>query len=277
MKKVIIQGDDLGYNSFCNDGIFFAYENGILTSTTVLANLLNDTEKKYYNDRLSNLINKSGLKKPRLGIGIHLNVTFGQPLSNNWPQKQFARPFKGTGKPEEWQGSAWTKYCSQFTEKQVEDEYRLQIEKGLDFFGDYIDHLDSHHYTASYQPLKDIYEQLAKEYNLAVRAEAPLSEIPVYGGDFKFSKDSSQLLHQKNIKTADDYVLKLFFNEKNPVKSMLQYLSNLPEPTTEFMFHPAKGKDADKWRQIDLSLLINPEIISFFNNNSVTLINYKGL
>ena len=39
MKSVIINADDFGYSPAVNAGIIKAYEDGILTSTTLMANM----------------------------------------------------------------------------------------------------------------------------------------------------------------------------------------------------------------------------------------------
>lgn len=277
MKKIIIQGDDWGYSEESNSGIEHAYEYGILTETSVLVNLLDINKKIEYRDRIKRLQNKSGLNKPKLGIGIHLNVTYGKPLSPKWPYSEFTRPHKGTGKPEEWIGSAWQKYFLQFTSGQVEEEYRRQIELGLEIFGD-IDHLDSHHFSAAYKPLKNVYESLAKEYKLAVRPTAPLSEKPVYGGDFIVNQNDIEKIKKVGIKIADRYCLKLFFNEKNPIKSFLQEIEKIKSSkTAEIMFHPAKGQKADSWRVKDLNLLTSKSVLDYFSNKNIQLITYKEL
>lgn len=276
MKRIIIQGDDWGYTEERIRGIGHAYEYGALTETTVMANLLDSKRKFEYRGLVRNLKNRSGLTKPKLGIGVHLNVTYGKPLSPKWPQKNFKRPHKGSGKPDEWIGSAWRKYLSRFSPKQVEDEFKRQIELALEVFQE-IDHLDSHHFSAAYEPLKTVYEKLAKEYKVAVRAPAPLSENPVYGGDFVWTKKSSERLKSKGIKTADRYILKLFFNERDPVKSFLQEMDNVKDnESVEVMFHPGKGKNEDAWRKIDLATLTNKEVINYFKKD-FTLITYKDL
>lgn len=277
MKKIIIQGDDWGYSEESNTGIEYTYEHGILTETSVLVNLLDIHKKREYQNRINGLENKSGLNKPKLGIGVHLNITFGKPLSPKWPNSVFTRPFKGTGQPEEWIGSAWQKYFSQFSSSQVEEEYRRQIEMGLEIFGD-IDHLDSHHFSAAYDPLKEVYEKLAREYKLAVRPAAPLSEKPVYGGDFIVSQDDIEKIKKVSIKIADRYCLKLFFNEKNPTKSFLQEIDNISDSkTAEIMFHPAKGQKADSWRVKDLDVLTSKPVLDYFSNKNIQLITYKEL
>lgn len=277
MKKIIIQGDDWGYKPEVSLGIEHAYEHGILTQTTAMANLLDITKKEEYQKRIKKLKNKTKLNKPQLGIGVHLNLTFGKPLSTIWPQKKFNRPLRGSSKPQEWQGSVWREYFSQFTPNQVEEEYRRQIELVLNIFGS-ISHLDSHQMTASYEPMIQIYEKLAKEYQTPARQLAPLSEKSVYGGDFVIDKSVNRKLTQKGIKMPDKNVYTLFFNKKNPIKSFLSEVSNSKDnQTTELMFHPAIGEKAEKWRLIDLDILTNQETISFFTNNNIKLLNYSQL
>lgn len=69
MGKLIINSDDFGYSNGVNYGIIDAYRNGILTSTTLMANMPGFNEavklKKEY---------------PRLGVGVHLTLTCGKPL-----------------------------------------------------------------------------------------------------------------------------------------------------------------------------------------------------
>lgn len=276
-KRVIIQGDDLGYKPECDAGIAYAYEYGILTSTTVVANLMGKTDKQKYKEYLVKLKNKTKLNKPKLGVGVHLNITYGRPLSPMWPQKEFTRPFKGSGKPEEWQGSAWETYCKQFTKRQAEDEYKRQIELALEIF-EGIDHLDGHQFTFSYEPFKSIYEKLASEYHLPIRPPAPLSEKPVYGGDFIYNPMIISKLREKGIKLADNYVFKLFFNESEPVKSFLREVEKIAwGDSTEIMLHPAKGEEAESWRLSDLNMLTNQRVIDYFMDDQIELINYSQL
>ena len=52
IKQIIIQGDDWGYSKESNAGISNAYEYGILTSTTVMINLLDPKKKLEYKKQL---------------------------------------------------------------------------------------------------------------------------------------------------------------------------------------------------------------------------------
>jgi predicted glycoside hydrolase/deacetylase ChbG (UPF0249 family) len=123
-----------------------------------------------------------------------------------------------------------------------------------------------------------VYEKLAKEYRLAVRADAPLSENSVYGGNYVVKREASIRLKAKGIRTADRYFLKLFFNEKNPVQSFLKEMGKVKNgESAEVMFHPAKGEKTDEWRKRDLEILTNDRVLKYFSDNSIRLITYRDL
>ncbi len=279
MKKIIIQGDDYGYSESINKGIEKAYTYGVLTETTVLVNLLSPNRKFEYRDRLKNLENKSGLEKPKLGIGIHLNITTGKPLSPNWPFNQFSRPYKGKGLSKEWSVKSWIQYFSSFPPQLIEDEFKRQIELGLEIFEE-IDHLDSHHFSVAYQPVKEIYIKLAKKYKLAARPAFPLSNKPAYGGNFIYKKSEIEILKKHKIKTADRYCIEFLSRNENPVQTLINKLSKIKDKqSAEFMFHPAAGKNAEEWRVKDLQLLTNKDAITYFKNreSKISFISYDLL
>lgn len=71
MKHIIINADDFGWSPEVNRGILECHVEGILTSTTLLMNgpALNDAVQ----------IAKA---HPTLGIGVHMNIVRGTPLSD---------------------------------------------------------------------------------------------------------------------------------------------------------------------------------------------------
>ncbi|PYT99697.1 MAG: hypothetical protein DMG34_20285 [Acidobacteria bacterium] len=70
MKNLIVNADDLGWTPGVNRGISEAHRNGIVTSTSLLANGC------AFDDgvRLSREL-------PRLGVGVHLNLSDGKPVA----------------------------------------------------------------------------------------------------------------------------------------------------------------------------------------------------
>lgn len=72
MTKIIVNADDFGINKSVNQAIIQGFQNGIITSTSLLAN----------GDEFEEAINLSQ-KNPQLSIGIHLALVGGlKPLSD---------------------------------------------------------------------------------------------------------------------------------------------------------------------------------------------------
>ncbi|MCA6775451.1 ChbG/HpnK family deacetylase [Enterococcus mundtii] len=71
MKKVIINADDFGYSSGVNSGIIKSFQDGILSSTTLMANMPGCLEAIQLTK-----------ENPGLGIGGHLVLTCGKSLTD---------------------------------------------------------------------------------------------------------------------------------------------------------------------------------------------------
>src|SRR5438874_7595839 len=70
MRNLIVNADDLGWTEGVNRGIAEAHRNGIVTSTSLLAN---------------GVAFASGVElarsTPGLGVGVHLNLSDGEPTA----------------------------------------------------------------------------------------------------------------------------------------------------------------------------------------------------
>ena len=71
MKRLIVNADDLGWSEAVTGGILQAHARGVLTSTTVMANLPGAAEA----------LERARREAPALAIGLHLNLTEGRPLA----------------------------------------------------------------------------------------------------------------------------------------------------------------------------------------------------
>ena len=70
MRQLIVNADDFGLTEAVNQGIVHAHNEGIVTSTTLMAG------GSAFDSAVS--ISRS---VPCLGIGVHLNLTAGRPVS----------------------------------------------------------------------------------------------------------------------------------------------------------------------------------------------------
>jgi predicted glycoside hydrolase/deacetylase ChbG (UPF0249 family) len=68
--QLIVNADDFGFSIAVTDGILHAHNHGILTSTTLMTTMPD-------RDRAIDLAGRH----PRLGVGIHLSLTQGTPLT----------------------------------------------------------------------------------------------------------------------------------------------------------------------------------------------------
>ena len=71
-KKIIINADDFGLCDGVNRGVVWAHTQGILTSATIMANMPAATQAVELAKQL-----------PTLGVGVHLNLFEGKPLSKD--------------------------------------------------------------------------------------------------------------------------------------------------------------------------------------------------
>ena len=71
-RKIIINADDFGLCSGVNQAVAQAHTDGVLTSTTIMANM-----------PAAEAAVKLAKQMPRLGVGVHLNLFQGKPLSKD--------------------------------------------------------------------------------------------------------------------------------------------------------------------------------------------------
>lgn len=263
--KVIITGDDYGYSDGVNAGIRRAYQEGILTSTSVLG-----TNGISEQTPLS-----PTLPKPPLGIGVHLHLTYGKPARPDvWDFSEFTRPYKDSRTPQEWQGSAWSAYFAKFSQDAIEQEFAAQIAVVQKFFGN-VDHIDSHHGVASYPPANKAYEMVAKKFHLPVRPLSPLSENHVYGGEFLVDTESINTFRGKSIATVDSANMSYWHTLSDPIGAFCKDLATVkPGEVKEYMFHPSIDDSQGAWRMKDLEILTNRKVIDTIKQLDIQLTTY---
>lgn len=264
-KLVIINGDDFGYSDGMKKGIALAFREGILTSTSAMANLLTGEETI---DRMTRKI-----AKPPLGVGVHLNLTWGRPLNPGlFGGKDFARPLRGQDPEREWLNSVWIEYFKQLRVKDIEDEYRAQVLRAKQVLGE-LDHVDSHHGSDFY--VGYAYLNIAREFGLAARPSSPLSEVSIEGGDFQDDPTFMGRARQKGVSTVTRLIMEYFYRFDDPQQAFFESLASIkPGEIVEYMFHPSiDGLNGD-WRMKDLEVLIDPKTAKKVEELGITLTTY---
>ncbi|HXV27697.1 MAG TPA: ChbG/HpnK family deacetylase [bacterium] len=217
MKRVlIVNADDCNLTPGVTRAILKCHDEGIVSSTTWMVNL------PFTPDTV-----RSVLKRRGLGVGIHLNVTLGMPVSS--PQKvrslidsegRFSKLQKQLGKLPE--------------KRDLVIEYASQVEKFKKIFGRYPTHLDTHHQVHDHPLFFHALIQVAIRYGLPIRRSSLMRSPHLYPPPNKLGRGKEGGAW----KTTD-----FFFGNFSPAgywkrDALETVLETLPEGTSEIMCHP---------------------------------------
>lgn len=147
-KKFILNADDFGLTQYNNQAVLEGYVNGFLTSASLCAN------GEAFESAVHNILPDC----PNLGIAAHLNIMEGKALTDCPLLTDSCGNFNIS------YGKLILKQNHKYLKEQVENEFRAQIEKILQYTK--IDHLDSHVHTHAIPELFKITCKLAKEYDI---------------------------------------------------------------------------------------------------------------
>ncbi|MGH1830737.1 carbohydrate deacetylase [Enterococcus gilvus] len=254
MGKVIFNSDDFGYSYGVNYGIMDAYQRGILTSTTLMANM-------------PGFEHAVKLKKdlPNLGVGVHLTLTCGKPLLKNVESLMDGDKFKNL-----------SFYTQPFKVDgdQLYQEWNEQIQK-VYLAGIVPTHLDSHHHTHTFGMNQEIIIALAKKYDLPVR------------GNFE---KKNEVRHVDYFEPHFDDVGEAVIEKRQIDCSVEEYLERLlsilrAHKTIEVMCHTAyfdqallNGSSFVYPRANQVEFLIHSEFAQLVKEDfSIELITYKDI
>lgn len=265
MKYVITNADDYGYRPVVSNGIIKSHKEGLLTSTSVLVNSITDEEVNI------------AKQNTELGLGLHLNITSGKPLSQNWLEKygELTRPKRN--QPEQFYRGIWLSFFERFETEDIYIEYKAQMEKFIGLFGLKPTHLDSHHYTSSFDKVFPAFVKIAKEYNLPVRRQVMFdykaNQHPM--GNIDFIGDKNIMLEFESIKTTDYFSLLYFNRYENYLDVVRSELRKIKDgQSIELSWHPGFEEE---WREQDLSILVDPSLKLLFEDENCRLVNFNFL
>jgi hopanoid biosynthesis associated protein HpnK len=155
-KRLIINADDFGLCDGVNRAIVKAHSEGVLTSATIMANMPAAADAV-----------KMAKQLPNLGIGVHLNLTVGQPITKD----SFASSLLN-GEGEFINSPARLAIFSLIrpaVRNAIRAEFAAQIQFVIDS-GLKPTHLDSHKHIHSFPPIFSIVCELAHRFKIpAVR------------------------------------------------------------------------------------------------------------
>jgi chitin disaccharide deacetylase len=265
MKRLIINSDDYGRTPDISRGIREAHLRGVVTSTTCMMNI----------PTTAGDITVALTETPDLGLGVHLVLTMGRPISAPDTVASLVDEngnfFKYTPLLEQ---------VSSLDMDEVKREWRAQIERFVQAAGQNPTHLDSHHHSSYFSPslFRGMLE-LAKEYNCAIRY--PFTEVSREIEET--AKHAPALLQEFNPPRPDRFFVD-FYDEGATQEQLLSILDNVGERTSEIMCHPGYVDEAfanesvyNFQRERELKILTDPAAKQAIESQDIQLITFADL
>lgn len=163
MKQLIVNADDFGLTVQVSRGILDAYQQGIVTSTTLIAN----------GEAFKAAVAMSRLA-PDLGVGVHLNLSEGRPVS---PPSAISSLVDARGRLRWTPGRLWKAILKrQVSLAEIEAELRAQTAK-ICRAGISPTHLDGHKHVHVLPGITGIVIRLAQEFGIP-SVRCPVEEHP---------------------------------------------------------------------------------------------------
>lgn len=164
MKRLIVNGDDFGRNRSVNLGVTQAFDMGILTSASLVANSLD------FDFAIS-----AGRVHPDLGVGVHLVLDEYAPIS---AQSEIPSLLDARGRFFSRSSMLLKILTGRIDRRHVATEWRAQIAKIVDA-GISPAHVDGHGHCHAYPGLAEIVVELAAKFGIrAIRLpREPLAHL----------------------------------------------------------------------------------------------------
>lgn len=203
MRRLIVNADDFGMSRGVSAGILEAHRHGIVTSTTLLVT----------GDLDADLL--AAARDSGLGLGLHVNLTLGRPLTAGASLVDGAGGFVR---------DAW-RAAARATVADVEREVDAQVERFVARIGRRPTHLDTHHHVGLHPPVDAVVLEVARRLGVAVRSQTPAARARALAA---------------GLRTPDRFV-----GESgpeacwSPARARAE-LRALRPGVTEFMAHPAR-------------------------------------
>ena len=290
MKELIVNADDFGLTTKVSQGIIDAHREGIVTSTTLLANA------EAFEAAVS-----LGLRAPRLGIGVHLNLSEGIPVSS---ARKVCSLVDGRGRLHLTPGRLWAAILrGKVSLSDVERELHAQIEKVIQA-GISPTHLDGHKHVHVLPRISAIVIRLAQQFGIA-NVRCPVEEAANIARLLHYSEGpQAPVLKQYLVGRAVSGFARRFRKELAPagllcpghfyglsetgflnVQRVEDILNRVPEGVSELMCHPGyvdaalveTGTRLLSQREIELQALRVPEVRKLVTDQGVQLTSYRDL
>jgi len=236
MKRLIVNADDYGLCPEVTQGILKAWDAGVISSTTVLANLCPGDDLRRLRD--------SGL-----ACGLHVNLVEGPPLTGAVGFRAIVGAdgcFSGVGK------LAWAVFRKRLPPGRIREELNAQAGV-LDDAGLRIDHLDGHRHAHHLPVVTEVAAQTALTVGVGgIRlSREPLGfELGAWRATVKkvmmlpFARAAARTYAEYGLGTAHGFFGVALLEARDPAERIRRALSRLNDGVTEMALHLASARTA---------------------------------
>jgi chitin disaccharide deacetylase len=250
MTQLIVTADDFNLSEGVSRGILEAHHHGIVTETSVMVNL-------------GDLQQASALlaAAPRLGVGLHLNLTRGRPMARPSAVAELL------GSDGQFLGSPQS-LPAHIRQGTVQTEFRAQLDTFVQAFGRLPQHLDTHHHVHQHPVV------LAALLNVAVPLKLPVRSLDPQMRATIIARSLGSPAHFLGDAGDEPYwtVTRLLFT-----------IQGLQPGVSELMCHPGYFDDAiaysryGRQRDAERQALCAPEVAATLRQHEFQLVTYAAV
>lgn len=278
MLKLIVNADDFGLNDKVNEEILNSFQNGILRSTSLIAN-----GNSF--DQAVEIIRSN----PNLDVGIHLTLVDTHPLLK---AEQIPTLINADG--------TLIRNAIQFAKKyflkdinliDVRKELSAQIEKILDY-GIIITHIDSHQHLHLLPGILDIAVDFSAKYGIKFIRLPKENVLPYMFYEPKLFNKIAELAAlnylcykaMKKINYRTDFFAGYYFGGNLSKVNLIKLINTLPvSGSCELMCHPGLISHAgfdrkNHYRKIEESnSLIDREVVEMAQKRNIEFVSFRDI
>jgi chitin disaccharide deacetylase len=287
-KRLIVNADDFGMTEGVNRGILDSHQHGIVTSTTLLAT------GAAFESAVA-----GAREHPRLGIGVHLNLSEGHPVS---PPSKILSLVNSQGHLHLTPGKlCFAILTGRARMSEIEAELRAQITKVMNA-GIIPTHVDGHMHVHVLPGVSNAVVKVAQEFQIpavrcpvepttALRATKARNESLSKRRLISLAVSANALRLRRMVQSAGLACPARFYGifatgylDTQAIAQILQFLPNTADPC-ELMCHPGyidaaladTGGDLQQQRETERAALTSPDTLRELSSNGISLVTYREL
>jgi predicted glycoside hydrolase/deacetylase ChbG (UPF0249 family) len=249
-KQLIVTADDFNLSVGVSRGILEAHAHGIVTETSAMVNLGDPS-------RAADMLAAA----PRLGVGLHLNITRGQPCAPPQAVPDLLGPDgRFLGSP--------LALPTPLRDESVRREFQTQVETFQHVFGRLPQHLDTHHHVHQHPTVLEVLLDLSASLRLPVRS---------------IDAGMRAAMAARHLMSPAEFLGDAGDEPYWTVTRLLATVPTIQAGVTELMCHPGYFDAAIAYsrygqqRDVERQALCAPEVAATLREHGVHLVTYAAL